>query len=91
MATKDPLQQEDDFRPSLLYYKASPRCCNIAHSISLPQAAVPHVLSPLLFFGFSAGYVRYRLPKDVTPRTGTFNRVWIICGAGSLSGNTVCS
>lgn len=52
----DPVQQEDDFRPSLLRYKASPRCCDSTHAASpRPRLLYSHVLSPPLFFGFSAG------------------------------------
>lgn len=34
--------------------------------------SMPHVLSPLLVFGFSAGYVGCRLLNDLLPHTSTY-------------------
>lgn len=80
---------------SLLYHKASPECCNSAHAASPCPRLLDTVLSPssspLLFFAFSAGYVKYRLPKDRPLILAPLTRVWIICGAGSVYGNTGCS
>lgn len=47
------VEQQDDLSPSLLYYKASLRCCDSAHAASpCPRLLYPMSYPPFWFLDF---------------------------------------